>query len=58
LVRQLLQEFLYGLIGAKAKSVDIEKEKFWRDQEQQDSLEQALQNRGLLKQYQRAYVPK
>ncbi|OQA36621.1 MAG: hypothetical protein BWY53_00441 [Parcubacteria group bacterium ADurb.Bin326] len=51
-------KFLYGLIGAKAKSVDIEKEKFWRDQEQQDNIEQALQNRGLLKQYQRAYVPK
>ena len=51
-------KFLYGLIGTKAKSVDIEKEKFWRDQEAQDNLEQALQNKGLLKQYQRAYIPK
>jgi hypothetical protein len=51
-------KFLYGVVGAKAKSVDIQNEKFWRDQETQNSLEQSLQNRGLLKQYQRAYIPK
>jgi hypothetical protein len=51
-------KFLYGLIGAKAKSVDIEKEKFWRDQELQDRLEQALESRGLINKYERAYVPK
>lgn len=51
-------KFLYGLMGTKAKSVDIEKEKFWRDQELQDRLEQALESRGLINQFQRAYVPK
>ncbi len=51
-------KFLYGLIGAKAKPVDIEKEKFWRDQEVQDRLEQALESRGLINKFERAYVPK
>jgi hypothetical protein len=51
-------KFLYGVMGAKAKSVDIENEKYWRDRESQDNIEKALEDRGLLKQYQRAYVPK
>jgi len=51
-------KFLYGLIGAKAKPVDIEKEKFWRDQEVQDRLEQSLESRGLINKFERAYVPK
>ncbi len=51
-------KFLYGLIGAKAKNVDIEKEKFWRQQELQDRLEQELESRGLINKYERAYVPK
>jgi hypothetical protein len=51
-------KFLYGLIGAKAKPVDIEKEKFWREQELQDRLEQALESRGLINKFERAYVPK
>jgi peptidoglycan glycosyltransferase len=36
----------------------IEKEKFWRDQEVQDRLEQALESRGLINKFERAYVPK
>jgi len=51
-------KFLYGLVGAKAKSVDMEKEKFWRDQDVKDRLEQALESRGLINQFERAYVPK
>jgi len=51
-------KFLYGLVGAKAKSVDIEKEKFYRQQELQTRLEQQLESRGLLNQFQRAYIPK
>ncbi len=51
-------KFLYGLIGAKAKSVDIEKEKFYRQQELQDRLEQQLESRGLINKFERAYVPK
>lgn len=51
-------KFLYGLLGAKAKNVDIQKETYYRNQEAQDALETALQNKGLLKQYQRAYIPK
>lgn len=51
-------KFLYGLVGAKAKSVDIEKEKFWREQDLQDWLEQALESRGLINKFERAYVPK
>ena len=51
-------KFLYGLVGAKAKSVDMEKEKFWRDQESKDQLERSLESRGLINQYERAYVPK
>ncbi len=51
-------KFLYGLVGAKAKSVDITKEKFYRQQELQNRLEQELQSRGLLNQFQRAYIPK
>jgi hypothetical protein len=51
-------KFLYGLIGAKAKSVDIEKEKFYRQQELQDRLEQQLEARGLINKFERAYVPK
>ncbi len=51
-------KFLYGLVGAKAKNVDIEKEKFYRQQELQDRLEQALENKGLIRQYERAYIPK
>jgi len=51
-------KFLYGLLGSKAKSVDIEKEKYWRDQELQDRLEQALESRGLIRQFERAYIPK
>lgn len=51
-------KFLYGLIGAKAKSVDIEKEKFYRQQELQDRLETQLEARGLINKFERAYVPK
>lgn len=51
-------KFLYGLVGAKAKSVDIEKEKFWREQDLQDRLEQSLESRGLINKFERAYVPK
>lgn len=51
-------KFLYGLIGAKAKNVDIQKEQFYRQQDVQNRLEQQLQSRGLLKQFQRAYIPK
>lgn len=51
-------KFLYGLLGAKAKSVDIEKEKFYRDKEVQDRLEEALESRGLINKFERAYVPK
>jgi hypothetical protein len=51
-------KFLYGLVGAKAKSVDIEKEKFYRQQELQDRLEQQLEARGLINKFERAYVPK
>jgi len=38
--------------------VDAEKEKFWREQELQDRLEQALESRGLINKFERAYVPK
>lgn len=51
-------KFLYGVMGAKAKSVDIEKEKFWRDQDLRDRLEQALESRGLINKFERAYIPK
>lgn len=51
-------KFLYGLVGAKAKSVDIEKEKFYRQQELQNRLEQQLEARGLINKFERAYVPK
>ncbi len=51
-------KFLYGLLGAKAKSVDIEKEKFYRQQELQNRLEQQLESRGLINKFERAYVPK
>ena len=51
-------KFLYGLVGAKAKNVDIEKERYYRNQDEQDALENALENKGLLREYQRAYVPK
>jgi hypothetical protein len=51
-------KFLYGLIGAKAKNVDIEKEKFYRQQELQNRLEQELEARGLINKFERAYVPK
>ena len=51
-------KFLYGLVGAKAKSVDMEKEKFWRDRDIQDRLEQALESRGLINRFDSVYVPK
>lgn len=51
-------KFLYGVLGAKAKSVDIEKEKFYRQQELQTRLEQQLESRGLINKFERAYVPK
>lgn len=51
-------KFLYGVLGAKAKSVDIEKEKFYRQQELQNRLEQQLESRGLINKFQRAYIPK
>jgi hypothetical protein len=51
-------KFLYGLVGAKAKSVDIEKEKFYRQQELQTRLEQQLESKGLMKKFERAYIPK
>lgn len=51
-------KFLYGLIGAKSKSVDIEKEKFYRQQELQNRLERELESRGLINKFERAYVPK
>jgi len=51
-------KFLYGLVGAKAKSVDMEKEKFWRDRDIQDRLEEELEGRGLINRFDSVYVPK
>lgn len=51
-------KFLYGLVGAKAKSVDMEKEKFWRDRDIQDRLEETLESRGLINRFDSVYVPK
>ncbi|MDP3794263.1 MAG: hypothetical protein Q8R07_05980, partial [Candidatus Uhrbacteria bacterium] len=51
-------KFLYGLVGAKAKSVDMEKEKFWRDRDVQDRLEEELEGRGLINRFDSVYVPK
>ena len=51
-------KFLYGLVGAKAKSVDMEKEKFWRDRDIQDRLEEELESRGLINRFDSVYVPK
>lgn len=51
-------KFLYGIVGAKARSVDMEKEKFWRDRELQDRLEEALESRGLINRFDSVYVPK
>ena len=51
-------KFLYGLVGAKAKSVDMEKEKFWRDRDVQDRLEEKLEGRGLINRFDSVYVPK
>ncbi len=51
-------KFLYGLVGAKAKSVDMEKEKFWRDRDVQDRLEEELESRGLINRFDSVYVPK
>ena len=51
-------KFLYGIVGAKARSVDMEKEKYWRDREVQEQLEDALESRGLINRFERAYVPK
>ena len=51
-------KFLYGLVGAKAKSVDMEKEKFWRDRDIQDRLEEQLESRGLINRFDSVYVPK
>lgn len=51
-------KFLYGLLGAKAKNVDIEKERYYRDKDEQDAIESQLENKGLLREYQRAYIPK
>ena len=51
-------KFLYGLIGAKAKSVDIEKEKFYRQQDVRTRLEQQLESRGLINKFESVYVPK
>ncbi len=51
-------KFLYGLIGAKAKSVDIEKEKFYRQQDVRARLEQQLESRGLINKFESVYVPK
>lgn len=51
-------KFLYGLVGAKAKSVDMEKEKFWRDRDIQDRLEEKLEGRGLINRFDSVYVPK
>ena len=51
-------KFLYGLIGAKAKSVDIEKEKFYRQQDLRTRLEQQLESRGLINKFESVYIPK
>ena len=51
-------KFLYRLVGAKAKSVDMEKEKFWRDRDVQDRLEEELESRGLINRFDSVYVPK
>ncbi len=51
-------KFLYGLLGAKAKNVDIEKERYYRNKDEQDAIESALEDKGLLRQYQSAYIPK
>jgi len=51
-------KFLYGLVGAKAKSVDMEKEKFWRDRDIQDRIEEKLEGRGLINRFDSVYVPK
>ena len=51
-------KFLYGLVGAKAKSVDMEKEKFWRDRDVQDRIEEKLEGRGLINRFDSVYVPK
>ena len=51
-------KFLYGIVGAKARSVDMEKEKFWRDREIQDRLEETLESRGLINRFDSVYVPK
>ena len=51
-------KLLYGLVGAKAKSVDMEKENFWRDRDVQDRLEEELEGRGLINRFDSVYVPK
>jgi len=51
-------KFLYGVVGAKARSVDMEKEKFWRDRDIQDRLEETLESRGLINRFDSVYVPK
>jgi hypothetical protein len=51
-------KFLYGIVGAKARSVDMEKEKFWRDREIQDRLEETLESRGIINRFDSVYVPK
>ncbi len=51
-------KFLYGVLGAKAKNVDIEKERYYRNKDEQSAIESALEDKGLLRQYQSAYIPK
>ena len=51
-------KFLYGLIGAKSKAVDMEKQQFYQQQDVQDRIEQALENQGLIKKFDRNYIPK
>lgn len=51
-------KFLYGLVGAKARPVDIEKEKFWREKEFKDRIETLLERQGVIKKFERSYIPK
>jgi hypothetical protein len=49
---------LYGLLGIKSKTLDMNTEEYWREQERVKQLEQFLLNKGVLKEFTRTYSPK